>query len=193
MSTIEPAESGLPHLDRPDHPIRPDHPAPPDRPIRPDPAVPALLLRLDDNVLHHGTLAAVRSLGRAGVEVHAVLEGRHAPASRSRHLTRMHRWPDGPRTPEALTSALEAIAGAIGRRAVLIPMDDAGAVFTAEHAAALAPLFLLPGQVPELPRRLADKASLAALCASLGVSHPETHVIGTAGDAAAAVRRLGCR
>ncbi|GAT65223.1 ATP-grasp domain-containing protein [Planomonospora sphaerica] len=178
MSTIEPVESGLPHAGRP-------------HAVRLDPAVPALVLRLDDNVLHHGTLAAVRSLGRAGVEVHAVLEGRHAPASRSRHLARTHVWPDGPRTPEALTSALEAIASVIGRRAVLLPMDDAGAVFAAEHAAALAPLFLLPGQVPGLPRRLADKSSLAALCAGLGVSHPETHVIATAGDAAAAVRRLG--
>nr|BFE86786.1 hypothetical protein GCM10020093_093870 [Planobispora longispora] len=113
-----------------------------------DTGTPALLLRLDDNVLHHGTLAAIRSLGRAGVEVHAVLEGPHAPASRSRHLARMHVLPGG---PGALTAALTAIAARIGRRALLIPMDDAGAIFAAEHAAALRPSFLLPEQPPALP------------------------------------------
>ncbi|GAA3444394.1 ATP-grasp domain-containing protein [Planomonospora venezuelensis] len=160
-------------------------------PIRMDAGTPALVLRLDDNLFHHGTLAAVRSLGRAGVEVHAVLEGPHAPAARSRHLTRMYRWPDGPRTPEALVAALESIAARIGRRALLIPMDDAGAIFTAEHAAALRPSFLLPDQVPELPRRLADKAALAELCASLDIAQPETRVIRSEADAAAAASGLG--
>ena len=37
-----------------------------------DTRVPAALLRIDRNPFHHGTLGAVRSLGRAGVEVHVV-------------------------------------------------------------------------------------------------------------------------
>ncbi|WP_141703611.1 carboxylate--amine ligase [Planobispora rosea] len=165
--------------------------------LRLDTGTPALVLRLDDNVLHHGTLAVIRSLGRAGVEVHAVLEGPHAPAARSRHLARMHvlpgeaAAPGAPGTARALTTALAAIAARIGRRALLIPMDDAGAIFVAEHAAELRPWFLLPGQPPALPRRLADKSALAELCAALGVAHPETHVIRTRDDAARAVARLG--
>ncbi|MBG0828110.1 ATP-grasp domain-containing protein [Planomonospora sp. ID67723] len=159
--------------------------------IRVDAGTPALILRLDDNVFHHGTLAAIRSLGRAGAEVHAILEGPHAPASRSRHLTRAYRWPDGPRTPEALIAALESIAARIARRALLIPMDDAGAIFVAEHAAELRASFLLPGQVSELPRRLADKAALSELCAGLGIAQPETRVIRSEADVASAISLLG--
>ncbi|GII00969.1 carboxylate--amine ligase [Planobispora takensis] len=176
MNAINPAQDARPHTGRP---------------IRLDPDTPALVLRTDDNIFHHGTLAAIRSLGRAGIEVHAVLEGRHAPASRSRHLARMHHWPDTPRTPEAMVAALESIAALIGRRALLIPMDDAGAIFLAEHAAELLPRFLLPRQVPALPRRLADKAELHAVCENLGVAQPETHVIATEDDLVAAVSRLG--
>src|SRR5437868_9704068 len=57
-----------------------------------DTSIPALVVRMDDDMFHHGTLAVIRSLGRAGVPVHAVLEGRHSPVSRSRYLTRMHTW-----------------------------------------------------------------------------------------------------
>ncbi|MEU6999717.1 ATP-grasp domain-containing protein [Nonomuraea sp. NPDC046570] len=156
-----------------------------------DTAVPALVMRLDDNIFHHGTLAVVRSLGRAGVEVHAVLEGRHAPVSRSRYLNRMHTWQGTERTPAALVAELGAMAERIGRRALLIPVDDQGAIIVAEHAAALEPSFLLPRQSPTLPRRLADKAELAELCRRLGIAQPETRVIATLGDVASAVARLG--
>lgn len=60
-----------------------------------DPGVPALVLRLDRNPFHHGTLGAVRSLGRAGVEVHALVESARSPVARSRHLHRAHVRPPG--------------------------------------------------------------------------------------------------
>ncbi|GLZ47644.1 hypothetical protein Acsp06_38290 [Actinomycetospora sp. NBRC 106375] len=42
--------------------------------------VPALLLKVGRCPLHHGGLGVVRSLGRAGVAVHAVTEGPALPS-----------------------------------------------------------------------------------------------------------------
>ncbi|MFF5565935.1 ATP-grasp domain-containing protein [Streptomyces sp. NPDC012623] len=50
-------------------------------------------MRLDRNPFHHGTLGAVRSLGRAGIEVHAVIEAGRSPVMRSRYLSRAHLRP----------------------------------------------------------------------------------------------------
>ncbi|MEO3790566.1 ATP-grasp domain-containing protein [Nonomuraea sp. B10E15] len=152
-----------------------------------DCTVPALVLRLDSNVFHHGTLGAIRSLGRAGVEVHGLVEGTHAPTYRSRYLARMHTWSRGGDTVQALTRA----ADRIGRPAVLLTLDDAGAIAVAEHAADLRPFYLMPDQTPGLPRTLADKRLLHQLCSTLGVVQPETRLITGAGDAAAAVADFG--
>ncbi|MFI2208761.1 ATP-grasp domain-containing protein [Streptomyces sp. NPDC020141] len=156
-----------------------------------DPGAPALVLRLDRNPFHHGTLGAVRSLGRAGVEVHAVVESAASPVARSRHLRRAHVGPAGPIGPDALVDLLLRVSDRIGRRAVLIAMDDLSAIHTAARAPLLAARFHLPRQPPELPRLLADKAELAALCAAAGIAHPQTAVPSGPAEAADAVRRLG--
>ncbi|GAA5037321.1 putative ATP-grasp superfamily ATP-dependent carboligase [Thermocatellispora tengchongensis] len=156
-----------------------------------DTATPALIMRLDDNVFHHGTLAAIRSLGGAGVPVHALLEGPHAPASRSRHLSRMHVWGTRERGPQAVVGELLALAARIGTRAVLVPMDDLGALLVGEHAAELSPAFLLPAQPPGVPRLLADKARLAGLCRALGLAQPETRPVTGMDDLPGALADLG--
>lgn len=172
-----------------------------------DTEVPVLLLRLDRNPFHHGTLGAIRSLGRAGVEVHAVVESPHCPIGRSRYLRQGHQLPaDGVRGAHRTGETVDAAGGAsdgrlertlrqisdrIGRPAVLIPMDDMGAIAAARLAGRLAGRFLLPEQPPELPQRVADKARLAAMCAELGIPHPPTVSPRSAGEAAAAARELG--
>lgn len=55
-----------------------------------DPRVPAVLLRIDRNPFHHGTLGAVRSLGRAGVDVHVVADSTGSPVRASRFVTGLH-------------------------------------------------------------------------------------------------------
>jgi predicted ATP-grasp superfamily ATP-dependent carboligase len=57
---------------------------------------------------------------------------------------------------------------------VLLPADDAGAVFLSEHADALADAYDLPQQPPDLARSLIDKHSLAQMCADEDVPHPQT-------------------
>jgi len=51
-----------------------------------DTTTPAVILKLDRNVMHHGGLGAIRSLGRLGVPVYGVHEDAWAPAAKSRYL-----------------------------------------------------------------------------------------------------------
>jgi predicted ATP-grasp superfamily ATP-dependent carboligase len=157
-----------------------------------DTQVPALLLRLDPNPFHHGTLGAVRSLGRTGIEVHLVTDSSRGPVARSRFLHRTHELPHGGAVSDAeLEHALCRASEAVGRPAVLIPLDDRGAIAVAGLAQRLAGRFLLPAVAPDLPGQVADKAELAALCARAGVPHPKTVTPGDAAEAARAAEELG--
>ncbi len=156
-----------------------------------DGSPPALVLRLDRNPFHHGTLGAVRSLGRAGVEVHALVEAADSPVARSRHLRRAHVRPPGEMTPALFVETLLTVSDRIGRRAVLIAMDDFSAIEVAAQSSLLDSRFLFPRQPDGLPERLADKSGLAELCAAAGIAHPATLVPGSAAEAAAAARSLG--
>ncbi|QXJ22674.1 ATP-grasp domain-containing protein [Actinomadura graeca] len=163
----------------------------PAAPPRLDPGLPVLLLRTNHNSLHHGTLGAIRTLGRAGVPVHAILEGPANPSSRSRYLSLGHPWAPPAERPSALLSHLRVIGERVGTAALLLPMDDAGAIFVAEHADALAPSFVFPAQDPGVPRLVADKSRLIAACAAHGIPCPESRTPATRAEAADAVRALG--
>jgi D-aspartate ligase len=134
--------------------------------------IPVLVLKLDFNPWHHGALAIIRTLGRAGVPVHAVLESRTSPAAWSRYVHGRVLWNPDPDDDPGLLSGLQEIGRALGNRPVLIPTDDAGAILVAEHAELLAPLFRLPSQPADLPRQLASKERLAELCTLVGVPTP---------------------
>ncbi|RAJ57337.1 hypothetical protein K378_05495 [Streptomyces sp. Amel2xB2] len=167
-----------------------------------DTEVPALLLRLDPNPFHHGTLGAIRSLGRTGIEVH-VAEAAPGPVDRSRFVHRLHPLPqygssgrlphvvpDG--TPdEELERALCRVGDAIGRPSVLIALDDRGAIAVSALSERLRGRFLLPDTAPGLPARVADKAGLAELCRDAGISHPVTVAPGSGGEAAHQAALLG--
>ncbi|RPF41074.1 putative ATP-grasp superfamily ATP-dependent carboligase [Streptomyces sp. Ag109_G2-6] len=156
--------------------------------------MPAVLLRLDRNPFHHGTLGAVRSLGRQGVEVHAVVEAGGGPVSRSRYLHATHPGPAGgvdPEAPEALLECLVGVSERIGRPAVLVAMDDLSAIAVSRVAPMLTGRFRIPHQPDDLPARVADKAELSRLCARWDVPHPETVIPQSGGEAAGAAWALG--
>ncbi|WST46926.1 ATP-grasp domain-containing protein [Streptomyces avidinii] len=156
--------------------------------------VPAVVLRLDRNPFHHGTLGAVRSLGRNGVEVHAVVEAGGGPVGRSRYLRAVHSGPAGGLDPEAPGTLLECLTGVserIGRPAVLIAMDDLSAIAVSRVAPMLRERFRIPHQPDNLPARVADKAELSRLCARWDVPHPETVIPASGAEAAEAAWRLG--
>ncbi|MEU5885888.1 ATP-grasp domain-containing protein [Streptomyces sp. NPDC047461] len=156
-----------------------------------DTRVPAVLLRIDRNPFHHGTLGAVRSLGRAGVEVHVIADSAGSPVARSRFVRRIHPPPPPQASAPDIAVALRRIAAGVARPAVLIPMDDASAVAVDRLRAELAPSYLLPAATGPLAERVADKAELAALCAAVDVPHPLTLIPRSAAEAAGAAWRLG--
>jgi predicted ATP-grasp superfamily ATP-dependent carboligase len=152
---------------------------------------PALVLKLDPNVFHHGGLGVIRSLGRLGVPVYAVREERFTPAGVSRYLRGGWLWRPDPEDDDRLLRGLERLADRIGRRAVLIPTDDAGALFVAEHEPQLRDRFLFPKPDPWLPRLLADKYALHQLCHHLDVPSAATVLAGSITEAEDLVERTG--
>jgi D-aspartate ligase len=145
-----------------------------------DVSTPAVVLKFDPNVMHHGGLGAIRSLGRLGVPVYGVHEGPWAPAANSRYLQGRFFWKPTPENVERIVAGLMSLARRIGRPAVLITTDDAGAIFLAEHGDSLRESFLFPAPAAGLPRRLAGKYSMYQLCREFGVPSPRAAVPGSA-------------
>jgi predicted ATP-grasp superfamily ATP-dependent carboligase len=143
--------------------------------------VPALILKVGRYPLHHGGLAAIRTLGRAGVPVHVVCEDRFTPAALSRYTARRLVPPPGTGASGRLLAGLLAHAERLGRPSVLIPTDDLAAFFIADHADDLAGSFLFARPVPGLARILAEKAKLADLTADV----PRQRLLATPDDLAA--------
>jgi D-aspartate ligase len=137
-----------------------------------DTGTPAVVLKFDPNVMHHGGLGVIRSLGRAGVPVYGVHEGTWAPAANSRYLAGRFFWQPDPDDADRVRAGLMRLAALIGRPSVLITTDDAGAIFLAEHGRELRQWFMFPDPPSDLPRRLAGKYSLYQACLELGVPSP---------------------
>jgi predicted ATP-grasp superfamily ATP-dependent carboligase len=141
--------------------------------ISADTSVPALLMKIGSYPIHHGSVGAVRSLGRLGIPVYAVTEGQFTPAARSRYVRETIVWhTSGNEDAQELVAGLRRIGGQIGARAVLVATDDEAALLVAEHAAELEDCFFLPHVDPDLPRRLASKGGLATLCRDFDVPSP---------------------
>ena len=139
-----------------------------------DASTPAVVLKFDPNVMHHGGLGVIRSLGRMGVPVYGVHEGPWAPAARSRYLTGRFFWRPNPADADRVLAGLRRLADRIGQRSVLFTTDDAGAIFLAEYGRDLRRWFLFPDPPADLPRRLAGKYSLHEVCRELGIPSPRT-------------------
>jgi len=134
-----------------------------------DTTYPALILKASRGIIHHGAVGIARTLGRLGVPVYAVVEDAFTPLACSRYLTKAFVWESWPGDGEAFLNAMSIIAEIIGHRAILIPMDDLSAVCVAENADALSRWFLSPQLPFDLPRQLANKASLFSLCTRIGI------------------------
>lgn len=158
---------------------------------RVDTSTPAVVLKLDANVMHHGGLGVIRSLGRLGVPVYGVHEGWWAPAASSRYLRGRCYWQPHADDVGQVLEGLSRLAERIGQPAVLIATDDAGSLLLSEHGSSLRDRFLFPSPPPGLPRQLAGKASLGALCRSLGVGTPLAVTVTSSEEARAFADEVG--
>ena len=148
-----------------------------------DTSTPAVVLKFDPNVMHHGGLGVIRSLGRLGVPVYGVHEGPWAPAANSRYLAGRLFWQPSPADVDRVLAGLLRLAERIGRPSVLITTDDAGAIFLNEHGDDLRQWFSFPNPPSGLPRKLAGKYSLHQVCRELGVPCPDVLMPSSLADA----------
>lgn len=137
-----------------------------------DDAVPVLILKSGRYILHHGAVGIIRSLGNLGVPVYAVVEDRFTPAAVSRYLSGAYVWDTRSLSGDQIVEGLATIHEQLNRPAILIPTDDGGAILIAENAGKLSRWFLFPHLPATLPRTLANKRSLYALCKGMGMPCP---------------------
>lgn len=140
-----------------------------------DTDVGALVVKIGRYPLHHGGVAAIRSLGRVGVPVYAVTEDRFTPAALSRYTTRAFVAPTtGSEHVERLLELLSSVVGRLPGPVVAYATDDESAVFLAEHGHDLGGTLLTPAVRPALPRQLTSKRGLYELCRAYGFPTPLT-------------------
>ena len=161
-----------------------------------DRGLAVLFVRIGRYPLHHGTVGAIRSLGRLGVPVYAISESRGTPAALSRYLAGYFVWPTSGSEPRQLLLAGlrrigERLAEKSGAPVLAVPTDDEAAVLLAEHRGLLADVLRLPPVDPGLPARLADKQGLYELCRAHGIPAPGTVLVDSAAGLRAAVERFG--
>lgn len=137
------------------------------------PHFPVLILKTGGYVLHHGGLGIIRSLGILGVPVFAVIEDRFAPGAASKYLKGTFVWDTRDLSRSQLLAGLERIGRQLKLPTILIPTDDAGSILVAEEALILRQWFLFPKLRSDIPRSLADKSRLHALCKQLQVPCPQ--------------------
>jgi D-aspartate ligase len=138
-----------------------------------DTTVPVLLFRANSYVIEHGTLGVVRSLGRLGIPVYAMVEHRFSPIVASRYLAGSFVKETSNMDEGRRMEWLGNLGVRLSRPAILLPTDDSAAAFAAEHADSLEKWFILPPIPKNLPRRLTDKHDLYTLCKSTGVASSE--------------------
>lgn len=121
-------------------------------------------------------LAVVRSLGRAGYQVHvAAAEPERALAPASRFATAGHAVPDPRADPERYAAEVAALAER-GSIDLLLPITDASNLALLDLAGEL-PRTRIPGPRAADFRRISDKRGLLETAAELGIHVPRQLVL----------------
>jgi D-aspartate ligase len=135
-----------------------------------DISTPAVVL----GCFRQGGIGIVRSLGRLGVPVYAIDADRFAAAFFSRFCLGTFLWDIDRSSADESLQFLTRVGNKIGRRAVLIPTSDIGAMFVATNAKQLADRFLFPEQPESLMRSLCSKRGMHDIAKRFNVPTPET-------------------
>ena len=123
---------------------------------------------------HHVGLGIARSLGRLGVAVYGIDSDRLSPMFFSRYCRGTFIWDLHSAPAEDSISFLNEVSRKIGRRAILIPTSDIGAMFLAEHSDRLDDKYIFPERDATLVRSLCNKREMYYLARRFNVDTPET-------------------
>jgi D-aspartate ligase len=107
-----------------------------------------------------------------GVPVYTIIEDQFAPMAASRYLTGTFVWDTRDLIRSQILNGLTNVGRRLNRPTLLIPTDDHAAVLIAEEALTLREWFVFPEVKPNLPRSLANKQLLHALCQQFSVPCP---------------------
>lgn len=119
-------------------------------------------------------IGIVRSLGRLGVPVYAVDPDGLEAAFFSRYCRGSFRWDVNGESSGRSVKFLMDLAEKIGRRSLLIPTSDAGAMLLASESEQLARGFVFPEQNGELVRSLCSKMGMYEIAKKWNIPTPET-------------------
>jgi D-aspartate ligase len=123
---------------------------------------------------HHVGIGIARTLGRLGVEVYGIDADRASPMFFSRYCRGRFIWDLHKAPVEDSLHVLDEVGRKIGRRALLIPTSDIGAMFVAEQADRLADKYIFPDCQAALVRSLCNKRTMYHLAKRSNVDTPET-------------------
>lgn len=123
---------------------------------------------------HHVGIGIARSLGRLGVAVYGIDSDRFSPMFASRYCRGRYIWDLHSAPVEDSVAFLTEVSRQIGRRALLIPTSDFGAMFLAEQADRLRDKYVFPERDAALVRSLCNKQQMYYLARSCKVDTPET-------------------
>ena len=129
------------------------------------------------------SLAAVRSLGRAGYECHVVSATGRSLTGASRYAAREHRLADPLTEPETFGGGLERLV-AEREIAVILPVTDASLFALLPRRERLAPA-RLPWPALEVVRAVADKPLVMEMAVRVGIGVPRQVVLQSQGAVAA--------
>src|SRR5579863_404707 len=109
---------------------------------------------------HHVGIGIARSLGRSGVPVYGIDSDRFSPMFFSKYCRGKFIWDLHTAPAEDSIAFLGKVSREIGRRALLIPTSDIGAMFVDEQADRLAGNYIFPERDAALGRSLCNKREM---------------------------------
>jgi D-aspartate ligase len=141
-------------------------------------------------VLVWPSIGVIRSLGRLGVPVYCVSANGGIPATASRYCCGTFTWDLSTAEPERSVAFLGNVAATVGGSPILVAADDHGALFAAEHSAALRTWYRMAHPSAELAHAVSDKQSMFHLCRRLGFPTPDALFPTTRAEVEAALAQL---
>jgi D-aspartate ligase len=132
--------------------------------------LPVVILKLRPYPLHAGSIGIARSIGRLGADIHVIGEREGSPLARSRYVQSVAALASSDASPEQLARRIQSDAPPGG--ALLVPVDDDGAIFVQQYADILQNGYRFPRLADGLVHRIVDKAALSELARSAGVPSP---------------------